>query len=162
MLAGLDPLYCLDAIHYIVRELRKLASREQGYLAAAVAHQIRWNLPKRMGDVESWLFPDAHMRTLSPGELSAVQEPAMGGGRGRRVLCAAGSGPTAKCRSDGKKDTFKSLKVAAVLKYTAKSEKQEHNDADPPSWLRYDWDGNIPSPKNIHQSLDKQILQNER
>ncbi|KAM6146287.1 LOW QUALITY PROTEIN: F-box and leucine-rich repeat protein 13 [Phoenicopterus ruber ruber] len=30
----------------------------------------------------------------------------------------------------------------AVLKYTAKLEKQEHNDADPPSWLGYDRDGN--------------------
>uniref|UniRef100_A0A8C6K7B3 F-box/LRR-repeat protein 15-like leucin rich repeat domain-containing protein n=1 Tax=Melopsittacus undulatus TaxID=13146 RepID=A0A8C6K7B3_MELUD len=31
----------------------------------------------------------------------------------------------------------------AVLKYTAKLEKQEHSDADPPSWLGYDRDGNI-------------------
>ncbi|GAB0175713.1 dynein regulatory complex subunit 6 [Grus japonensis] len=31
----------------------------------------------------------------------------------------------------------------AVLKYTVKLEKQEHNDADPPSWLGYDRDGNI-------------------
>ncbi|NXJ96602.1 DRC6 protein, partial [Corythaixoides concolor] len=31
----------------------------------------------------------------------------------------------------------------AVLKYTATLEKQEHNDADPPSWLGYDRDGNI-------------------
>ncbi|KAM3673255.1 LOW QUALITY PROTEIN: F-box and leucine-rich repeat protein 13 [Ammospiza maritima maritima] len=31
----------------------------------------------------------------------------------------------------------------ATLKYTAELEKQEHNDADHPSWLRYDWDGNI-------------------
>nr|XP_009941899.1 PREDICTED: LOW QUALITY PROTEIN: F-box/LRR-repeat protein 13 [Opisthocomus hoazin] len=51
----------------------------------------------------------------------------------------------------------------AVLKYTAKLEKQEHNDADPPSWLGYDRDGNIsPSPKTTHQSLNKQILQKEK
>ncbi|NXK50702.1 DRC6 protein, partial [Chauna torquata] len=50
----------------------------------------------------------------------------------------------------------------AVLKYTAKLEKQEHNDADPPSWLGYDRDGNTPSPKNTSQSLNKQIAQNEK
>ncbi|NXI65787.1 DRC6 protein, partial [Anseranas semipalmata] len=50
----------------------------------------------------------------------------------------------------------------AVLKYTAKLEKQEYNDADPPSWLGYDRDGNIPSPTNTSQSLNKQILQNEK
>ncbi|KAM7022278.1 LOW QUALITY PROTEIN: F-box and leucine-rich repeat protein 13 [Passerculus sandwichensis] len=50
----------------------------------------------------------------------------------------------------------------APLKYTAELEKQEHNDADHPSWLRYDWDSNIiPSPKHADQSLKKQILQNE-
>ncbi|XP_051469925.1 dynein regulatory complex subunit 6 isoform X1 [Apus apus] len=31
----------------------------------------------------------------------------------------------------------------AVLKYTAKLEKQEHSNTDPPSWLGYDQDGNI-------------------
>ncbi|XP_062437641.1 F-box and leucine-rich repeat protein 13 isoform X3 [Rhea pennata] len=31
----------------------------------------------------------------------------------------------------------------AVLKYTAKLEKQEHNDADPPPWVGYDRNGNI-------------------
>lgn len=71
-----------------------MASREKGYLAVAVTHQIRLNLLKRMGDVESWLFPNEHMSTLS--QLSGVQEPAVGGGRGRRVLCAARSGLTAK------------------------------------------------------------------
>ncbi|XP_063998627.1 LOW QUALITY PROTEIN: F-box and leucine-rich repeat protein 13 [Pogoniulus pusillus] len=51
----------------------------------------------------------------------------------------------------------------AVLKYTAKLERQEHNDADPPSWLGYDRDGNMsPSPKHMWQSLNKQILQKER
>lgn len=73
-----------------------MASREKSYLAAAVTHQIRLNLLKRTGDVEHWLFPNEHTSTLSPGELSGVQEPATGGGRGRRVLCAAGSGLTAK------------------------------------------------------------------
>lgn len=73
-----------------------MASREKDYLAAAVTHQMRLNLLKRTGDVESWLFPNEHMSTLSPGELSGVQEPAMGEGWGRRVLCAAGSGLTAK------------------------------------------------------------------
>ncbi|KAM6287700.1 F-box and leucine-rich repeat protein 13 [Spheniscus humboldti] len=40
----------------------------------------------------------------------------------------------------------------AVLKYTAKLEKQEHNDADPPSWLGYDWDGNILTFTKKHTS----------
>ncbi|KFP84653.1 F-box/LRR-repeat protein 13, partial [Apaloderma vittatum] len=31
----------------------------------------------------------------------------------------------------------------AILKYTATLQKQEHSDADPPSWLGYDRDGNI-------------------
>ncbi|KAM9634230.1 F-box and leucine-rich repeat protein 13 isoform 2-T2 [Morphnus guianensis] len=40
----------------------------------------------------------------------------------------------------------------AVLKYTAKLEKQEHNDADPPSWLGYDRDGNILTFTKKHTS----------
>ncbi|NXA50721.1 DRC6 protein, partial [Nothocercus julius] len=36
----------------------------------------------------------------------------------------------------------------AVLKYTAKLEKGEHNDGDPPPWLGYDRNGNtLPLPK---------------
>ncbi|KAM4902085.1 LOW QUALITY PROTEIN: F-box and leucine-rich repeat protein 13 [Sylvia borin] len=46
---------------------------------------------------------------------------------------------------------------------SAELEKQERNDADPPSWLGYAWDGNItPSPKNTYQSLKKQVFQNEK
>ncbi|XP_064905209.1 F-box and leucine-rich repeat protein 13 isoform X2 [Columba livia] len=44
----------------------------------------------------------------------------------------------------------------AVLKYTAKLEKQEHNDADPPSWLGYDRDGNILTFTMEHTSEPEQ------
>lgn len=45
------------------------------------------------------------------------------------------------------------------MKYTAELEKQEHNDADPPPWLGYGWDGHIaPSPKNTDQSLKKKFF----
>ncbi|XP_032852197.2 dynein regulatory complex subunit 6 isoform X3 [Tyto alba] len=40
----------------------------------------------------------------------------------------------------------------AVLKYTAKLEKQEHDDADPPSCLGYDRDGNILTFTKKHTS----------
>lgn len=45
---------------------------------------------------------------------------------------------------------FNSCCRQAVLKYTAKLEKQEHSDADPPSWLGYDWDGNILTFTQTH------------
>ncbi|KAM6293071.1 LOW QUALITY PROTEIN: F-box and leucine-rich repeat protein 13 [Porphyrio hochstetteri] len=53
-----------------------------------------------------------------------------------------------KCLWKGCKQTLKMLycrNIAkeAVLKYTARLEKQEHNDADAPAWLGYNWDGNI-------------------
>ncbi|KAM6420989.1 LOW QUALITY PROTEIN: F-box and leucine-rich repeat protein 13 [Pluvialis apricaria] len=40
----------------------------------------------------------------------------------------------------------------AVLKYTAKLEKQEHNDTDLPSWFGYDQDGNIFTFTKKHTS----------
>lgn len=69
-----------------------MASREKGFLAVAVTHQIRLNLLKRMGDVESWLFPSEPMSTLSPGELSGMQEP----GRGEPGALRSRAGLTAK------------------------------------------------------------------
>ncbi|XP_040521685.1 dynein regulatory complex subunit 6 isoform X2 [Gallus gallus] len=50
----------------------------------------------------------------------------------------------------------------AVLKYTAKLEQQDYSDADPPSWLGYDRDGNVPSPKSTSENLLEQILRNEK
>ncbi|XP_074726008.1 F-box and leucine-rich repeat protein 13 [Strix uralensis] len=43
----------------------------------------------------------------------------------------------------------------AVSKYTAKLERQEHNDADPPSWLGYNQDGNILTFTKKHTSEPK-------
>ncbi|XP_009863317.1 PREDICTED: F-box/LRR-repeat protein 13 [Apaloderma vittatum] len=40
----------------------------------------------------------------------------------------------------------------AILKYTATLQKQEHSDADPPSWLGYDRDGNILTLTENHPS----------
>ncbi|XP_057273830.1 dynein regulatory complex subunit 6 [Pezoporus wallicus] len=50
----------------------------------------------------------------------------------------------------------------AVLKYTAKLEKQEHSDADPPSWLGYDRDGNILTFTQTHALEPEQIPQTEK
>ncbi|NXJ03224.1 DRC6 protein, partial [Odontophorus gujanensis] len=49
-----------------------------------------------------------------------------------------------------------------VLKYTATLEQQDYSEADPPSWLGYDRDGNIPSPKSSSENLVEQMLQNEK
>ncbi|KAM7055747.1 LOW QUALITY PROTEIN: F-box and leucine-rich repeat protein 13 [Acridotheres tristis] len=55
------------------------------------------------------------------------------------------------CRKITKK-IFPHLNSETSLKYTAELEKQEHNDADPPSWLGYVWDGNITTFTKKHRS----------
>ncbi|XP_072198828.1 F-box and leucine-rich repeat protein 13 isoform X1 [Excalfactoria chinensis] len=56
----------------------------------------------------------------------------------------------------------RNISKQAVLKYTAKLEQHDYSDADPPSWLGYDRDGNTPSPKSTSENLLEQILQNEK
>ncbi|KAM9205719.1 LOW QUALITY PROTEIN: F-box and leucine-rich repeat protein 13 [Mergus octosetaceus] len=71
-----------------------------------------------------------------------------------------------KCLWKGQKQLIlkmlycRNITKQAALKYTAKLEKQEYNDADPPARLRYGRGGK-PSPKNTSQTLTKQTPPNE-
>ncbi|NXC42011.1 DRC6 protein, partial [Penelope pileata] len=67
-----------------------------------------------------------------------------------------------RCKQILKKLYCRNITKQAVLKYAAKLGKQEHSDADPPSWLGCDRDGDAPSPTDTHQSLIKQIPQTEK
>lgn len=96
-------------ILYPVTELRKLAGREKGYLAAAVTHQIRLNLVGREMQ-RAGSSPVSIHGTLSPGELSPVQEPVMGEAGALHSQEWADS--QAAAAMDGKKETFERLEGA--------------------------------------------------